>query len=460
MQPLSSLEKLGQNVAPRTAFDQQSSFPIWRRGNAPLCALRERAQNGTRRAAFLGGVPTVCPTLCALFLLATAARGQTILPGSGPDGTANLFNTDAAVLESQEPRKDLPCTATPVKPTLGFDLKFHSGYEVSVPLKELAGNQNLLTMIYRVIPDADKDAPVYMSQRVHVPQIDEDAHGDAYLQGAFDVGEGKYHVDWLMRDRTERVCSAYWDIDATVPPKDKPVALDITPNTIRSADDEPFKEEPPVVRAASGERFHVKVIVNFAPQDSTAPALHPLDVNALVSILRGIAREPRIATFSLVAFNLQERRIVYRQADAPQIDFPALGEALHSLNLGTVDLKRLSQKRGETEFLTNLLTDELNSHDHPDAVIFAGPKALLDSGVPQESLKKIADVEYPLFYMNYNLDPQAVPWRDAIGNAVKYLKGVEYTISRPRDMWNAWGDIMSRIVKSKLSKRAAFNASH
>ncbi len=393
-----------------------------------------------------------------LLLLAAAASGQTILPGSGPDGAAHLFNTDAAVLESQEPRKDLPCTATPVKPTLGFDLKFHSGYEVNVPLKELAGDQNLLTMIFRVTPAAHPDEPVYMSQRVNVPEIDEAARGDAYLQGTFDVGEGKYHVDWLMRDRAERVCSAFWDIDASVPPKDKPVTLNVAPNAILDADNEPFKEEPPVPRDASGEHYNVKVLVNFAPQDSNAPALHPLDVNALISILRGIAREPRIATFSIVAFNLQERRIVYRKEDSSRIDFPALGEALHSLNLGTVDLKRLSQKRGETEFLTNLITDELGSRGHPDAVIFAGPKVLLDSGVPQESLRKVADVEYPLFYMNYNVDPQAVPWRDAIGNAVKYLKGVEYTISRPRDMWNAWGDIMSRIVKSRLSKRAAYGA--
>jgi hypothetical protein len=117
---------------------------------------------------------------------------------SGPGGEAHLFNTDSAILQSQEARKDLPCTSTPVKPVLGFDLKFHSGYEVSVPLKELAGSQNLLTMIYRVTPAAHPDEPVYMSQRVNVPDIEENAHGDAYLQGTFDVGEGKYHVDWLM----------------------------------------------------------------------------------------------------------------------------------------------------------------------------------------------------------------------------------------------------------------------
>jgi len=34
-----ALEKLAQNAASRTAFDQRSSFPIRWRGNAPLCAL-------------------------------------------------------------------------------------------------------------------------------------------------------------------------------------------------------------------------------------------------------------------------------------------------------------------------------------------------------------------------------------------------------------------------------------
>ena len=42
--------------------------------------------------------------------------------------------------------------------------------------------------------------------------------------------------------------------------------------------------------------------------------------------------------------------------------------------------------------------------------------------------------------------------RDAIGSAVKRLKGYEYTISRPRDLWYAWTEIMSRIVKFRVGK--------
>jgi hypothetical protein len=121
-----------------------------------------------------------------------------------------------------------------------------------------------------------------------------------------------------------------------------------------------------------------------------------------------------------------------------------------------VDLKRLSDKHGDTDFLSDLIQREVGSDKlHPDAVIFAGPKVMLDSNVPQDSLKQISNVEFPVFYMNYNLNPQAVPWKDAISRAVKAFRGTEYTISRPRDLWFAVSEMVSRIVKSRNGKPAA-----
>jgi hypothetical protein len=228
----------------------------------------------------------------------------------------------------------------------------------------------------------------------------------------------------------------------------------MAPDTLQAAEREPFKEEPRVKREEATGPLNVKVIINFAPQNSRSATLQPLDTNALISILRSIAREPRIRKFSIVAFNVQEQRVVYRQVNTDQINFPALGEALTSLNLGTVDLNRLSQKHAETEFLAGLLSKEMNNaNDHPDAVIFAGPKVMLDESVPQDSLNHLAGVDYPVFYMNFNLNPQVNPWRDAIGSAVKHLKGHEYTISRPRDLWYAWTEIMSRIMNFRLAKQ-------
>ncbi|HYW41302.1 MAG TPA: acetyltransferase [Bryobacteraceae bacterium] len=394
-----------------------------------------------------------------LVAVSGALSAQQLMTASAPGGMVRLFTSDAAILEAQEARKDLPCTVTPSKATLGFDLKFHTGYEVTLPLKDLAGSDNQLTMVFRITAENHRDEPVYFSQRISVPQLDDDAGGSAYLPGTIEVGEGKYHVDWLMRDRAERVCSFSWDVDAALPPRDRQMALDIAPSIIQPADSEPFKQEAPVEREQH-DTAHVKVVVNFAPQDSSSATLQPLDTNALISILRNIAREPRIGRFSIVAFNMQEQRVLYRQENASQIDFPALGKALSSLNLGTVDLKRLSQKHGDTEFLSNLITKELREDKQPaDAVIFAGPKVMLDDGLPPDTLKQLADVKTPVFYMNYTLNPQTNPWRDAIGNAVRYLKGLEYTISRPRDVFFSWTEIMGRIVKSKFGRTASANAS-
>jgi hypothetical protein len=384
--------------------------------------------------------------------LSVPVCAQQIMQGSGPGNLVRTFSTDEAVLDAGENRKDLPCNVTSVKPILGFDLRFHAGYEITLPLKELAGSEDLLTIIFRVTPEADKDNPTYFSQRYTVPKIEDDAKGDAYLSGNFEAGEGKYHIDWLMRDRAERVCSSGWDIDAAVNTKDKQGDLSVTANSILASDNELFKEEPPVQRGGTEGMLNVKVMVNFAPQRASSATLRPLDTSALISILRNISREPRICKFSIVAFNMTEQRVLYRQDNTDQIDFPALGNAVQSLAPGRVDFKKLAVKNSETDFLATLLQNELRK-DESDAVILAGPKVMLDESVPADSLKALENINYPVFYMNYNLEPQRNPWRDAIGNAVKKLRGYEYTISRPKDLWTAWSDIMSRIVKLKPGRQ-------
>ena len=405
------------------------------------------------RTRFIGEVKLW--TCGAILVACGGIRAQVPMSGSGLSGRVNIFNSDLAVLEAGEERKDLPCTVTPAKPLLGFDLRFHGGYDVMLPLHEVAGSENTLTIVFRISTDSTKDQPIYFAQRVRVPPIEPDAKGDAYLQGAYDLGEGKYHVDWLMRDRSERVCSSSWDSEASLGPKDKQIALSINPGNILRADFEQFKEEPPIHRIPSTPPLNVKVLINFAPQNSLSAVLQPLDTSALVSILRTISREPRIGRFSIVAFNMQEQKILYRQDGADRIDFPALGSAITKLNLGTVNFKLLEQKHGDTQFLSDLIQKEVGTTSRPDALIFAGPKVMLDANVSPEALKQVGDVDFPVFYMNYNLNPQATPWKDAISHTVKFFRGYEYTISKPRDLWNAVSEMVGRIVKSRNERQAS-----
>jgi hypothetical protein len=189
--------------------------------------------------------------------------------------------------------------------------------------------------------------------------------------------------------------------------------------------------------------------------------MQPVDTNALVSILRTISREPKIGRFSVTAFNLQQQKILYRQEGTDRIDFPALGEALNSVKLGTVGVQQLAEKHGDTQFLTNLIQEEAGSAaQHPDALVFAGPKVMLDENVALDSLKQVGELSFPVFYMNYNRNPQAVPWRDAIGRAVKFFRGYEYTISKPRDLFFAVNEMVSHIVKSRNERVVSAISSH
>ncbi len=389
-----------------------------------------------------------------LLLIGRPACGQSVIGGATPGAAVHLIPTDMAVLELQEPRKDLPCTATPVKPALGFDLRLHAGYTVAVPLKDLAGSQGVLTIVFRVTPALHKDQPVYFSQRVRMPLISDDARGEVEMEGSFDLGEGTYHVDWLMRDPAEEVCSSYWDVEAALADSDRDVSLVLPPGEVHATELEPFREEPPVERTQQDRPLNVKVLLNFAPQRTNSVVLRPLDVKALVSILRSVYREPRIGMFSVVAFNLQQQRVIFRQDTASRIDFPALGTAVDSLALGTVDVRRLGEKHGDTQFLSSLVKREVSGGNF-DAVVFAGPKALIEENVPAEDLKQMGQIDSPMFYMNYILDPHTVPWRDAIGNVVKFFKGAEYTISRPKDLWNALSEIVARIGEDKKGASSA-----
>ncbi len=137
--------------------------------------------------------------------------------------------------------------------------------------------------------------------------------------------------------------------------------------------------------------LNIKVLVNFAPQNSLSAALQPLDTTALVSILRTIARDPRIRKSSrIVAFNMQEQKVLLSSGRRqPESIFRLWERPLTALNLGTVDLKRLGDKHGDTDFLTTLVRKEMTAgpQDHPDALVFAGPKILLDANPPEEALK-------------------------------------------------------------------------
>ena len=85
-------------------------------------------------------------------------------------------------------------------------------------------------------------------------------------------GPGKYRVDWLMRDRAERVCSKSWEVLAETVEGFEKLASTADSSLVAEVGDELFYEEPPV-RRARGELLHVKLLVNFTPPSPSTPSL-------------------------------------------------------------------------------------------------------------------------------------------------------------------------------------------
>jgi len=396
------------------------------------------------RAARLGVV-------LALGLSVCSAYGQTLIPGLSPGGTMRLRQTDFAVLELQEPRHDLPCTVSRMKPELDWDFTFHTGYHVELPFAELVGDGNELSVLFRVIPQDRPDDPVYMAQRIHIPAVEEGAKGPTTFHGNFSFGEGKYHIDWLMRDQRERLCATSWDLEMKLNSKDSQLREWI-PQSLVLPLMPLFAEEPPVVRASESGLPHVSIIVYFDPADPSSTRLDDQDVKGLVAILRRIGGDPHIGTYSIIACSLATQQVVYQQENASRLDLKALGEALALLKFGTVDAKRLASTNGPAQFAADLIREHLMKN-RPDALVVLGRKAGSETGVSRAALESLPGT--PTFYLSYNAELQPNLWRDPISTIVKSLRGFEYGINRPKDLFHAWSDVMSRIAQTKQAAQPA-----
>jgi hypothetical protein len=397
------------------------------------------------RISYRGGCVARLWSFGMLFMLAAStAAGES---GSRTGVDPRLQYDDLAALKSREPRAELPCQVTSDKPRLGFDLRFHSDYHVAVPVSVVADAGGWLQLAMRVMPTPGTEHSTYVAHRFATPGVPLGSKGEVLVSGGFDLGPGRYRVDWIMRDARERVCSSHWDLDARTGGGEQDLPLTLGPNQIVDLERH-VSANGPLIKREFAQLLQVKILLNLSPAKPQEIVVRPDDAAVLLSILRSITGQPRIVLSTVVAFNLRAQKIVYRQEHADQIDFAALEEAALSRTSGTIDLSDLRDPQRETHFATRFLTDELGAQsDSPDAIVIIGSKVSLDRKVPLDSLKAKGSVMCPVFYLNYNSNPHE-PWSDTIGSALKAYKGAtSYNIVFPRDVGLAIRELLSRIAK-------------
>ena len=386
--------------------------------------------------------------LATIVLAAAPAGAQDPLRLSRSPAVARLAEAERALLDSKEERQEIGCHVDVAKPFLGFDLSYHAVFQTRIRLKTLAAAGSRLRILMRVTPVQHPENQAFRIQRFAVPPIDSEARGEASLPGSFLVGPGNYRVDWVLRDAQGRACSTHWSLD--VKNREKNLTPSVAPDTVAQRPEAPFEEPRGPRRDAPGGPLRVKVLANFSPSERRrASTLQARDLEPLVAILRQIAREPQFGSFSLVAFNMNEQRVIYRQDYSERLDLPALGAAVSAVRVGTVDFRQLQDPLSGSHFLTGLLGEELGPQSpEPDAIVIVGPKVMLGKGLPQDELKRAGRTQSPVFYLNYDLNPRRTPWRDAIGSVLKLYQGLEYGIWQPRDVSAALADLRGRLSQA------------
>ena len=377
-----------------------------------------------------------------LIVLSIPAWGQALMEDQG--GKVNLRPSDAAVLDGRRAQHSgLPCEVKPVRPELGFDFEIHSGYDASIHVGELSGPGTALTALFKVTSEANPARSFYFAQKWTVPPIESRARGIAVLHGEFAVGQGKYRVEWLMRDLDGRYCSAHWPVSAQLRGKDKQIELVLPPGTAAAEAAGVFSAETAQKRNETAP-LRVNILWHIAPRAGGAVTPPESEIASGISILRRIAREPRVGAYSLTAFSLESNEIVFHSDDAPQIDFPALGAAIRRVQFGAVGVNSLLQKDSSAALFHTMLDPIQKSP--PDVLIFVGPKAAEETGW-NGALRRLVEPRCPIYYLTYNPDSTGPFWGDPIGSLVKLWRGVEYTIGKPRDLFEDWNEVMSRIAR-------------
>ena len=383
-------------------------------------------------------VPAIvrCALLCSLSL-----RAQIPINGLFPGGGRQLLSSDTAVLNTRDKKMSLPCEVKPVEPRLGFDLGFHTGYKVRIRFHDLADGGDILEVIFRVTHENNTIWPAYFKQEWKLPPISDDSFGAVSLDGAFTVGTGNYKVDWLMRDGMERVCSAHWKISIRLPAAEEHPAIALEAGSVIASGE--FTHEK---RSApgSGGRPAVTILAHVGSQRRRAAALVPEEKQTLLSILQGISREPCIGSFSLVGFNLDHRKVLFKQDNVKQIDLAALDRAVSSFYPGTVALSQLAEKTTRSDFLVQLAAEQVQ-RNQPDALIFVSPKIADYPRSEDRMLDGLGEISCPVFYLSYNPGWAAKGGTDWIAAAVRHWKGYEFNLRKPVDLLSVWSNIMSRI---------------
>jgi hypothetical protein len=293
----------------------------------------------------------------------------------------------------------LRCEISSVRPALTFGFRVQTGYRLRLPLVQFRGPGHHFIVNVRVVPEGR--APIYLTTSTELPELP-DTKGDLVADGMFMAGEGLYRVSLLVMDDQHRTCRSAWQIQVQRTGNEQQLTQTMPPGTIGELN--ATDREAPVVKKPQ-DIAKITILLHAAALFPNRPKLLPDDIAMLTDSVSSLLRQWPARSVRLVAFNLDQRAVIWRtdKFDLGQID--ELASQLERLDLGAINYRVLQGGARPMEVLTDLLARELDDPQSADAILLVGPKA----GIRVEDTAHFIDRSskpVSLFYLQY-LPPQA-----------------------------------------------------
>lgn len=386
----------------------------------------------------------VARIVLALLLIPAVApptHGQSLLTAKETAAADRLFALAA-------PSNSLGCRIDKQKPRPDFTFHFVAGYIVECPFWNFGGRDSRVRVFVRITPQGR--TPVLLGTFATLKGLPKglsllspaNFKGEFDLSGSFLIGEGRYHVEVLVADRRNRICRRAWNITVSHRKQSK-IPVVSAPRTV-SPVTLPLWQGP---QANGGLR--VTVLLDASPiGNPRASRLHARDRVEYLQLLSSLLGQTPCRSVRLVAFNLNQQRVVFRSESFNSSGFAKLNRALRGLELSTVSVRNLQRRQGKLQLLTDLLHRELTDRSPPDAVIFLGRTAYWVKRAP-EKLRRLARNERTRFFCF-----QYPGWgfSDATGTLTKSLGGTVFRIYDPHSMGEAIQKMLAHLPPSAANR--------
>jgi len=377
--------------------------------------------------------------------LAALASLQSVVPLRGQELLPPKLQAEANRLFDQSSQTErLNCRIKGSRLFLDFTFHFDAGFRISCPIREFGGHRTRITIFVRVTPE--RGTPVVLGASaitrglsLKPPPVGRGMRKLYFVtSGGFSVGEGRYRVEVLLTDQNHRTCRRAWRIKVSHR-RQKAVPVVLAAHQVSSLRIPPWRGP----QAHGGLRLAVLLSAgSFSPRAARLGAGYQM---MLLQILSSLLQQVPCRSVSLVAFNLDQERVIYRTDEFKPSGFDGLQRAFNGLNLGVVSVETLRRRNEWAQMLAKLANQQMSAKPPPDAVIILGRSFRWVKKVPREMLM----FRYPgmpgFFYFENgprNLFP------DSLGYLAKSLGGKIYRINTPHDLASAIRKMLAKLKEA------------